>query len=147
MVNDNDAPLILEYDNKIFKHYFGCDNKLNEYHCHYASFYCDLNQKINKIKDGYRVCVTYNLYWNRNLLTIANGNIPQSPGASKLNETYNNICNLVRLWNDENNNVITFILQHSYSKYRVAGKGINCLEGMDLERAQLLITAAKYLVC
>ena len=145
MIKNDDTPLIVKYNNQAFKHDFGLNNNKNKYHCHYASFYCDLTQKVNKIKDGYRVCVMYNLFWNKNSVTNV-----ELPNISKLNEIQTNICNVFRLWNygEENNdsNVVALELNHEYTQNEIEQKGINCFEGKDLEHTLLLLNASKSMV-
>ena len=70
----------------------------------------------------------------------------QLPNVSTLNQTQNNIYNLLKLWDDENSNVITLKLKHSYDN-TIKGIGINCFKGIDFERALSLIKANEFLVC
>lgn len=141
-VTNQQALLIVKHKNKEYKHYFGTNAHKEEDSCkhniYYASYYCDLVNKVNEIESGYRVVVIYNLCWQ--------GDIKMMPSA-RVEDSIRQLQEIIRQWNEnkKDNGVIGISLEHSYTESELSKKGILALKGVDFERISILKQAANML--
>ena len=67
-VIDNKPILTVKHKDDVYNYYFGTNKTDCEYNIYYAAHYCDLVHKINRIKSGVRISITYNICWEGQII-------------------------------------------------------------------------------
>lgn len=108
----------------------------NAFQIHYAAFYADCEHEIRPIREGYRLCLVYNV-------TLAKGKKGiEAPRASKHIEE---IAGLLREWaNDPEAQKLVITLDHEYTE---KGLSWDALKGADRALADIVADAAQQAEC
>jgi hypothetical protein len=104
---------------------------------HYAAFYADCEHEIRPLRQGYRLCLVYNL-----TLAKAKKKTISAPRASEHIQTINH---LLREWStDDAARKLAITLDHQYTQ---DGLAWDALKGVDRARANVLREAARQAGC
>jgi len=103
---------------------------------HYAAFYADCEHEIRPLREGYRLCLVYNLTLKKGKKTIGAPRTAAAVAAlSQLLSTWAGAADARRL---------AIPLEHQYTK---DGLAWDMLKGQDRARAQVLAAAARQADC
>ncbi len=104
---------------------------------HYAAFYADCEHEVRPLKQGYRLCLVYNL-------TLARSN--ETLSAPSDSEHIERIAPLIQQWaeNEESTEKLAITLDHRYTQ---EGLSWDALKGTDRVKARVLAEAAKRVGC
>lgn len=111
---------------------FGGDG--SEFEIRYAAFYADCQHEILPLRDGYRVCLIYNL------AICGRRSQPKAPVNSGAADTVANL--LSKLFADGSLDRVAVPFKHQYTE---AGLDPKALKGIDRSRADVLLRAAEQL--
>jgi hypothetical protein len=101
------------------------------FHIHYAAFYADCEHEIRPLRQGYRLCLVYNL-------TLAKGK--KAPAAPRGSEHVERIGQVLRDWAQGGEpRKLAVLLDHQYTQ---GGLTWDALKGVDRTRARALLAAA-----
>ena len=103
----------------------------------YAAFYADCEHEVRPVKNGYRLCLVYNL-------TLSRSRGKKAIGAPRTGAAVTAIGELLRNWPREDIQKIAVALDHHYSQ---EGLKIDMLKGVDRTRADVLFDAAEQAGC
>jgi len=103
----------------------------------YASFYADCEHEVRLVKNGYRLCLVYNL-------TLARSRGKKPITAPQTGAAVTAIGKLLRNWPKDDVQKIAVSLDHQYSQ---EGLKIDTLKGVDRPRADVLFDAAEQADC
>jgi 2OG-Fe(II) oxygenase superfamily len=108
----------------------------SKFRIHFAAFYADCEHEVRPLKNGYRLCVVYNL-------TLAKSEkVLSAPRASQHIEI---IGSLLREWVADNSaEKLAITLDHQYTE---AGLAWDALKGLDRVKARVLFEAAAQAGC
>lgn len=103
----------------------------------YAAFYADCEHEVRPVKDGFRLCLVYNL-------TLAQGKNKREIAAPCSGPAVDAIRKLLGDWPKKNVHKIAVALDHHYSQ---VGLKVDMLKGIDRARADVLFDAAEQANC
>lgn len=103
----------------------------------FAAFYADCEHEVLPVKEGYRVCLVYNL-----ALTQARRSKPIA--APRSADTIKTLAALMQDWPRDAPAKLAIALDHRYSK---DGLRIDALKGVDRARVDALLAAAEQADC
>ncbi len=108
----------------------------NLFRIHFAAFYADCEHEIRPLREGYRLCLVYNL-------TLKKGK--KGLGAPRSSEYVEPITQLLRDWaKDDTARRLAITLEHQYTQ---DGLTWDALKGVDRARALVLLEAARQAGC
>jgi len=103
---------------------------------HFAAFYADCEHEIRPLREGYRLCLVYNL-------TLKKGK--KSISAPRSSEFVEKVAQLLRDWaKDDSARRLAVTLDHQYTQ---DGLTWDALKGVDRVKAQVLHKAAEQAGC
>ena len=101
------------------------------FHIHYAAFYADCEHEVRPIREGYRLCLVYNLTMAKATKAIQ---------APRVSDHVDQVGHLIRAWAEkESEGKLVITLDHQYTK---DGLTSDALKGVDRVKAQVLLEAA-----
>lgn len=103
----------------------------------YAAFYADCEHEVKPLREGFRLCLVYNLTLSK----------PAGPvGAPRQGEHVRRIAEVLRGWSasDGDPRKLAVALEHQYTK---SGLAWDALKGVDAARARALAEAAREAGC
>jgi len=103
----------------------------------YAAFYADCEHEVRSVKDGYRLCLSYNL-------TLARARAKKGITAPRTGAAVAAIGELLGHWPETGVQKLAVALDHQYSQ---EGLKIDTLKGVDRPRADVLFDAAEQAGC
>jgi len=104
----------------------------------YAAFYADCNHEVRPVRDGYRLCLVYNL-------TLGRSRRKAGVSAPRTAEVVATIGELLGNWpRREEITKLAVTLEHQYTQ---DGLNIDSLKGVDRARADVLFDAAEHAGC
>ncbi len=103
----------------------------------YAAFYADCEHEVRPVKNGYRLCLVYNL-------TVARSRGKKTIAAPRTGAAVTAIGELLRNWPKGDIQKIAVALDHQYSQ---EGLKIDMLKGVDRARADVLFDAVEQASC
>ena len=139
----DDKPIFsVKHIDYVYEHFFG-SSKDCRYNIYYAAHYCGLAHKINKIKHGIYLSVTYNICWE------GPRNIMPSRYVSNIERVTAAIDNVFKFWDRNEKCAIGIKLEHLYSNNELSAKGINALKAADFAKVHSLMQSkvAQSMVC
>jgi hypothetical protein len=108
----------------------------NLFRIHYAAFYADCEHEIRPLREGYRLCLVYNL-------TLAKSKKPIT--APRHSEQVEKIAQALRKWAKKDTpRKLAITLEHQYTQ---EGLTWDALKGVDRAWAQVLAEAARQADC
>jgi hypothetical protein len=112
-----------------------CDEN-NPFHLHYAAFYADCEHEIRPLREGYRLCLVYNL-------TLAKAK--KAITAPRTSEAVEEVAGVLRKWPEEDGpHKLAVTLEHQYTQ---EGLTWDALKGVDRARARALAAGARQAGC
>jgi hypothetical protein len=102
----------------------------NPFHTHFAAFYADCEHEVCPLRDGYRLCLVYNL-----TLAKAKKAITAPRTAARVNA----VADILRSWSATDPRKLAVPLEHRYTQ---GGLVWDALKGADRARAKILSEAA-----
>jgi hypothetical protein len=103
----------------------------------YAAFYADCEHEVRPVRDGYRLCLVYNL-------TLARARGKKGIVAPRTSGAVAALGKLLGHWLQDGVQKIAVALDHQYSQ---EGLKIDTLKGVDRARADVLFDAAEQAGC
>lgn len=103
----------------------------------YAAFYADCEHEVRPVKEGYRLCLAYNL-------TLARARGKKGIVAPRTGAVVTVISELLGHWPETGVQKLAVALDHQYSQ---EGLKIDTLKGVDRPRADVLFDAAEQAGC
>jgi hypothetical protein len=113
---------------------FGTPNR-NPFHTHFAAFYADCEHEVRPLREGYRLCLVYNL-------TLAKAK--KAITAPRTAERIDAVANILRSWSAIDPLKLAVPLEHRYTQ---DGLVWDALKGADRARAKILADAAGRAEC
>jgi hypothetical protein len=108
----------------------------SQFRIHFAAFYADCEHEIRPLREGYRLCLVYNL-------TLAKSK--KAIGAPRHSEHIGTVSEILRQWAaDEEAGKVAVTLEHEYTKDGIAW---DTLKGADRAKAKVLAEAARRAGC
>src|SRR5262249_21701031 len=108
----------------------------SQFRIHFAAFYADCEHEIRPLREGYRLCLVYNL-------TLAKSK--KAIGAPRHSEHIETVSEILRQWAaDEDAGKDAVPLEHETTK---AGIAWDTLRGADGAKARVLAEAARRAGC
>ena len=99
--------------------------------CYFTSLYVDCRHEIEKVTEGYRLCLMYNLMY---------GGLDECQTSA--DKQVSTIVSAMREWEEDIEvdcpNIMTFLLEHKYSK---GGLSLQLLKNCDQDVASVLAQA------
>ena len=109
--------------------------KRNPSHTHFAAFYADCEHEVRPLREGYRLCLVYNLTLAKAKKTIA---------APRTGERVEEIAAILRTWPADGPHKLAVLLDHKYTQN---GLTWDALKGTDRAKANVLHEAAGQAGC
>ena len=104
----------------------------------YVAFYADCEHEVRPVRDGYRLCLVYNL-------TLARSGSKKGIAAPQTTAAVDSIRDILRDWPAaETISKMAVTLEHQYTQ---EGLRIDLLKGVDRARAEVLFDAAEQAGC
>lgn len=103
----------------------------------YTAFYADCEHEVRPVKDGYRLCLVYNL-------ALAKTRSKKAIAAPCIGATVTAVGEFLRNWPEGTVQKLAVALDHQYSQ---EGLSIDTLKGVDRARADVLFDAADQAGC
>lgn len=111
---------------------------MSGYELSYAAFYADCEHEIRPLKNGYRLCMTYNL-------TLADSRRKKGIAAPAYGSAVNTIARLLTDWRAGSEaGRLAILLEHRYTE---DGLRPDTLKGNDRSQAEVLFEAAEQADC
>jgi hypothetical protein len=111
-------------------------SKDSAFQTHFAAFYADCEHEVRPLREGYRLCLVYNLTLAKSKKGIA---------APRTAEHIEEIARVLRGWSeDDDQHKLVVPLEHQYTQ---DGLTWNTLKGVDRVKATVLHEAAKCADC
>src|SRR5262249_68509 len=108
----------------------------NLFRIHYAAFYADCEHEIRPLREGYRLCLVYNL-------TLTKGK--KGLSAPRRGEYVEQVAEVLRDWvKKDTPRKLAVLLEHQYTQ---EGLTWDALKGVDRAEAQVLLQAAQQTNC
>jgi hypothetical protein len=108
----------------------------HSFRVHYAAFYADCEHEVRPLREGYRLCLVYNLTLAKAKKTIA---APRRSGHVEA------VRGLLQQWaNDAESRKLVVTLDHQYTQDGLSWEG---LKGVDRAKASVLREAARQAGC
>jgi predicted 2-oxoglutarate/Fe(II)-dependent dioxygenase YbiX len=108
----------------------------NPFHTHFAAFYADCEHEVRPLREGYRLCLVYNL-------TLAKAK--KSLTAPRIGERVEEVADILRKWSaGDDARKLAVTLHHRYTQ---DGLVWDALKGLDCVRAKVLADAARQAGC
>lgn len=103
----------------------------------YAAFYADCEHEVRPVKEGYRLCLAYNL-------TLSRARGKKGIAAPRTGAAVTAISEMLGRWPEAGVQKLAIALDHQYSQ---EGLKIDTLKGVDRPRADVLFDAAEHAGC
>jgi hypothetical protein len=107
----------------------------NPFHAHFAAFYADCEHEVRPLREGYRLCLVYNLTLAKAKKAIA---------APRTAERIDAVADVLCSWSADDPLKLAVLLEH---KYTPDGLVWDALKGVDREKARVLNEAAERAGC
>jgi hypothetical protein len=102
----------------------------NQFRIHFAAFYADCEHEVRPLREGYRLCLVYNLTLKKGKKGIT---------APRCSEHIETITRILRDWPEDAPDKLAVTLEHQYTQ---DGLAWDALKGVDRARARVLLEAA-----
>ena len=128
--------LIITHEGK--RHEIAFTGAASGHELSYVAFYADCEHEVKPIRDGYRLCLVYNL-------ALARSRRKTGISAPRTTPVVASISELLADWpSDEEITKLAVTLEHQYTP---EGLSIGTLKGVDQARADVLFAAAEQAGC
>jgi hypothetical protein len=108
----------------------------SQFRIHYGAFYADCEHEVRPLREGYRLCLVYNLTLAKSKKTV---------GAPRHGEHVEAVSAILRQWaQDEEAGKLAITLEHQYTQDGIAW---DTLKGADRSKAKVLAEAARRAGC
>ena len=107
----------------------------NPSHTHFAAFYADCEHEVRPLREGYRLCLVYNLVLAKAKKAIT---------APRTAERIDGVVNILRSWSENDPRKLAVPLEHQYTQ---DGLAWDALKGADRAKARVLSEAASRAGC
>jgi hypothetical protein len=107
----------------------------NPFHTHFAAFYADCEHEVRPLREGYRLCLVYNLTLAKAKKAIA---------APRTAERIDAVAEVLRSWSEDDPRKLAVLLEHQYTQ---DGLVWDALKGVDRAKARVLNEAAERAGC
>jgi hypothetical protein len=107
----------------------------NAFHTHFAAFYADCEHEVRPLREGYRLCLVYNLTLAKAKKAIA---------APRTAERIDAVADVLRAWSTNDPRKLAVPLEHQYTQ---DGLAWDALKGVDRAKARVLNEAAQRAGC
>jgi hypothetical protein len=114
--------------------YFGTPDR-NPFHTHFAAFYADCEHEVRPLREGYRLCLVYNL-------TLAKAK--KAITAPRTADRIDAVANILLSWSPGDPRKLAVTLEHQYTQ---GGLAWDALKGADRAKAKILSEAAGRAEC
>lgn len=107
----------------------------NAFHTHFAAFYADCEHEVRPLREGYRLCLVYNLTLDKAKKAIT---------APRTAERIDAAAEVLRSWSADDPRKLAVLLEHQYTQ---DGLVWDTLKGVDRAKARVLNEAAERAGC
>jgi hypothetical protein len=107
----------------------------NPFHVQFAAFYADCEHEVRPLREGYRLCLIYNLTLTKSKKTIT---------APRTTESIDEVAKILRSWSETDPSKLAIPLEHQYTQ---DGLVWDTLKGVDRVKARVISEAAGQAGC